>query len=119
MSFYAVVEIAPDSNGALPSHLLTAAYRASREATVLLVLNGVSVASVDQLLDPIVRREGVAVRGVVYATVEDATVMLAARTAPVVLASSSLLRTQFRALGIAALAPDAGSLILAPEASDV
>ena len=63
----AVIEIGLDARGEVPVDLVEAAYLASREGTVVLVLNGVSTKQVDRALDPVVARvTGVA--GVVYCT---------------------------------------------------
>ena len=54
MRIAAVLEIAPESSGALPTGLLAAAYRASSVGYVMLVLRGVSPQAVDRVLDPLV-----------------------------------------------------------------
>lgn len=61
----AVIEVGPDSTGQVPVELVRAAYRASRDGTVVLVLNGVSPRQVDRALDPVVSRSTV-VTGVLY-----------------------------------------------------
>jgi hypothetical protein len=63
----AVIEVSADPKGDAPAGLIRAAYRASREGTVVLVLNGVSAAQADRALDPIVAQVG-GVAGVVYCT---------------------------------------------------
>jgi hypothetical protein len=63
----AVVEVSADPGGAAPGRLLRAAYLASREGTVALVLNGLSAAQADRALDPVVPDAG-GVAGVVYCT---------------------------------------------------
>jgi hypothetical protein len=63
----AVIEVSADPKGGVPAGLIQAAYLASREGTVVLVLNGVSPAQADRALDPIVPEVG-GVAGVVYCT---------------------------------------------------
>jgi hypothetical protein len=63
----AVIEVRADPKGEAPNGLIRAAYRASREGTVVLVLNGVSAAQVDRVLDSVVPEVG-DVAGVVYCT---------------------------------------------------
>jgi hypothetical protein len=63
----AVIEVRPDPEGQAPGGLIKAAYRASCEGTVVLVLNGVSAAQVDRVLDSVVP-EVREVAGVVYCT---------------------------------------------------
>ncbi len=63
----AVIEVSVDPKGGVPAGLIRAAYLASREGTVVLVLNGVSPAQADRALDPIVPEAG-GVAGVVYCT---------------------------------------------------
>jgi hypothetical protein len=62
-----VIEVRADPGGNAPGSLLGAAYRASREGTVVLVLNGVSATQVDRALDSVVARVG-GVAGVAYCT---------------------------------------------------
>lgn len=62
-----VIEVRADPGGNAPGGLLGAAYRASREGTVVLVLNGVSASQVDRALDSVVPRVG-GVAGVAYCT---------------------------------------------------
>ena len=62
-----VVEVRADEGGRAPGGLVGAAYRASRQGTVVLVLNGLSAAQVDRALDSVVANvDGVA--GVEYCT---------------------------------------------------
>ena len=63
----AVVEIGSTRSGRFPVGLIRDAYRASRRGTVALVLNGVSPAEVDRVLDPNVKQVR-DVAGVVYCT---------------------------------------------------
>jgi hypothetical protein len=63
----AVVEVHADGPAGSPETLVGAAYRASREGTVVLVLNGVSASQVDRALDAVVPRVA-DVAGVAYCT---------------------------------------------------
>lgn len=63
-----VIEVLAEPGGTAPRGLLGAAYRASREGTVVLVLNGVSPTQVDRALDSVVARVGGGVAGVAYCT---------------------------------------------------
>jgi hypothetical protein len=63
----AVVEVRADPSGAAPGGLIGAAYRASRDGTVVLVLNGLSATQVDRALDAVVPCVG-GVAGVAYCT---------------------------------------------------
>jgi hypothetical protein len=63
----AVIEVSADTTGEAPGGLIRAAYRASREGTVALLLNGVSAAQVDRALDAVVPLLS-GVSGVVYCT---------------------------------------------------
>jgi hypothetical protein len=63
----AVVEVSMDRTGEVPGGLIRAAYRASRQGMVVLVLNGISAVEVDRALDAVVSQEG-SVAGVVYCT---------------------------------------------------
>lgn len=62
-----VIEVALDEEGEVPVDLLRSAYLASRDGTVILVLNGVSTKQVDRVLDPIVP-QAAGVAGVLYCT---------------------------------------------------
>jgi hypothetical protein len=62
-----VIEIGLDANGEVPVDLLRSAYLASRDGTVILVLNGVSTKQVDCALDPVVPK-ATGVAGVLYCT---------------------------------------------------
>ncbi len=80
-SLAAVIEIGPDTSGEVPVELVQAAYRASGGGTVVLLLNGVSPAQVDQALDPVVSRVR-GVQGVVYCTPESLDSLLQQRGQP-------------------------------------
>jgi hypothetical protein len=99
MRIAAVLEIAPDSSGALPTGLLAAAYRASSVGYVMLVLRGVSPQAVDRVLDPFVSSSRTwRLNGVVYADARDEQfVCSAAKRARVVVASSDEFRAQLDA----------------------
>jgi hypothetical protein len=63
----ALVEVSADALGGAPVDLVRAAYRASREGRMALLLDGVTTAQVDRALDPLVPvLRGVS--GVVYCT---------------------------------------------------
>jgi hypothetical protein len=99
MRIAAVFEIAPDSNGAMPTALLDAAYRASSIGYVVLVLRGVSPQAVDRILDPLVsssRSSGF--NGVIYVDARDERFVSSAATrARVVVAWSDEFRAQLDA----------------------
>ncbi len=63
----AIVEVNAEAGGAVPGGLIRDVYRASREGTMVLVLNGLSTAQADRALDPIVPQLA-DVAGVVYCT---------------------------------------------------
>lgn len=91
--FHAVVEITPRVRDGSHAGLLALAYAASRTAPVMAVLSGITRRAMDARLDPVVARLGVCVRGVVYADAEDeAAVLAAAATVPLVVALSPSLR---------------------------
>lgn len=86
----AVVEIAPSSEARLRAHLVSAAYRASRAGIVVLVLQNVARASVDELLDPVVHSIGSSVCGVLYLdSRQEAEVRWAVERTPLVVASTA------------------------------
>jgi len=62
-----VIEVGLDAKGEVPVDLLRSAYLASRDGTVILVLNDVSPNQVDRALDPIVSK-ATGVAGVLYCT---------------------------------------------------
>lgn len=63
-----VIEVRAEPGGTAPRGLLGAAYRASRDGTVVLVLNGISPTQVDRALDSVVAHVGGKVAGVAYCT---------------------------------------------------
>lgn len=103
MRIAAVLEIAPESSGALPTGLLAAAYRASSVGYVMLVLRGVSPQAVDRVLDPLVSSNRTwHLNGVVYVDARDEQfVCSAAKRARIVVASSDEFRAQLDAREIA------------------
>lgn len=103
MQIAAVLEIAPDSSGALPAGLLAAAYGASSVGYVMLVLRGVSPQAVDRVLDPLVSSSrNWRLSGVVYVDARDEQfVCSAAKRARIVVASSDEFRAQLDAREIA------------------
>lgn len=103
MLIAAVLEISPESSGALPTGLLAAAYRASSVGYVMLVLRGVSPQAVDRVLDPLVSSSRTwHLNGVVYVDARDEQfVCSAAKRARIVVASSDEFRAQLDAREIA------------------
>jgi hypothetical protein len=102
MKIQGIVEIAPEPLGEQSAKLLYSAYRASRSAVVMLVLDRPTLMMADRFLDQIVVREGIDVKGVVYVDVEDErTVAAAARDASFVVASTAAFRSRLAAYGIA------------------
>ena len=102
MQIAAVLEISPDSSGAVPAALLGAAYRASAVGYVVLVLRGVTPQSVDRALDPLVSSSrNWRLNGVIYADAADEKWLCsAAQRAQVVMVSSDQLRAAFLAKNI-------------------
>ena len=99
--FIAVLEVGRQPDGALQRRLLTAAYQASLVAPVLLVLDRVSPAEVDKVLDGVVRSSPLNRPGVRYANVEDdATVLAAAKQAHRIFASSDCFRAKLETRGL-------------------
>ena len=99
--FIAVLEVGRQSDGALQGGLIAAAYHASLAAPVLLVLDRISPAEVDKVLDDVVRSLPLSRRGVRYADVEDdATVLAAAKQAHRIFASSDYFRAKLETLGL-------------------
>ena len=64
--FAAVVHVAREPGGQLPVDVILTAYRASRDAPVMLVLDSVSPREVDEILNPMVVTMGLEVCGVRY-----------------------------------------------------
>jgi hypothetical protein len=99
--FIAVLEVGRQPDGALQSPLIAAAYHASRAARVLLVLDRVSRAEVDKVLDSVVTASELNRPGVLYADGEDdATVLAAATHARRIFASSDGFRAKLDARGL-------------------
>jgi hypothetical protein len=85
----------------LQGEVIAAAYHASLAAPVLLVLDRVSPAEVDKVLDDVVRSAPLDRPGVRYAAVEDdATVLAAATRARRTFASSDRFRAKLEARGL-------------------
>jgi hypothetical protein len=101
MQIVGVIEIAPMPTGELPRTLMAAAYRASRRAAIMLVLRSTTRREVDRILDPVVRGEGINMKGLIYTDAEDErTVLEAARRASVVVASTEDFQRSLTATGI-------------------
>jgi hypothetical protein len=99
--FIAVVEVGRQPDGALQGELIASAYHASLAAPVLLVLDRVSPAEVDKVLDDVVRSSPLNRPGVRYADVEDdATVLAAATRAHRTFARSDRFRAKLDARGL-------------------
>lgn len=102
MKIEGVVEIAPAPLGELSTRLLSSAYRASRNALIMLVVDRPTLHEADRFLDHVVAIEGNDVKGVVYADLADEhTVAEAARGASFVVASTDRFRSRLAAQGIA------------------
>ena len=100
-AFITVLEVGRQPDGALQGGLITAAYRASLAAPVLLVLDRVSPAEVDKVLDNVVRSSPLNRPGIRYASVEDdATVLAAAKQAHRIFASSDCFRAKLETRGL-------------------
>jgi hypothetical protein len=94
------VEIAADQGVDARTRLLDAAYRASRNGIVFLLMRGADRAAVDRILDPVVRRCGVDVYGVRYLAVdEESAVDEVLRVASTVVTDSAALRTTLESRG--------------------
>jgi hypothetical protein len=65
-STFAVVGIHRQSDGGLPDAMIRLAYRASRRARIALLLDGVSPAEIDRLLDPLVAQCRRDIPGLIY-----------------------------------------------------
>lgn len=97
-----MVEIGPAPLGENAARLLSSAYRLSRDAVVMLVLDRVARVEADRYLDHVVEREGNDVQGVVYADVaEERLVAETALGAAFVVASTDEFRCRLAAHGIA------------------
>lgn len=98
----AILEISRSSDGGLPASLISAAYRASRRMRIWLVLNAVSPAEVDAVLDRVVREDGYDGFDVRYVRGADAAIALYGNDVePHVFALSADLRSRLVSHGIA------------------
>jgi hypothetical protein len=99
--FLAVLEVGRQSDGTLHGEAIAAAYHASLAAPVLLVLDRVSPAEVDKVLDNVVRSSPLNRPGVRYADAEDdATVIGAAKQARRIFARSDCFRAKLETRGL-------------------
>lgn len=115
-----LVEIGRGSNGEVPVQLISAAYRASREDHVMLVLDAVSPAEVDRLLDSVVARYGHTHCGIVYARMQDESeVLTVAANASRVFAMSERFRAKLASGGIPYEDLDAAEQALAVDSGPV
>lgn len=102
----AIIEVGPDDQGLLPVDLVRTAYCASRKGTVALLLNGVSIAQVERVLDPVVARFS-GVRGVVYCTPGTLGPLLVHRGRPrVASVQTKALAGQLARAGVRLLSPE-------------
>lgn len=107
MGEIALIEVAAGGGSNDPQALLSFAYRVSRTGRVLLVLNGLSRAQADRMLDTVVRDEGLDVAGLQYVDGSDhATVVRLAAAARTVVAVSEPLKSLLENSGIPHVPPD-------------
>jgi len=98
----AILEIGRQANGDISAALVSAAYRASRATPIMLVLDSVTPADVDRVLDPVVAGSGYDLCGVIYVNKGDEDAILSgAATASRVFARSAELRATLSSRGIA------------------
>jgi hypothetical protein len=96
--FFAVVEVVRQPDGDVQGDVIAAAYRASAAVPVLLVLDRVSRAEADKVLDHVVTRSQLNRPGVRYAEADDeVTVLEAAKNARRIFASSDRFRAKLDA----------------------
>ncbi|HYC49930.1 MAG TPA: hypothetical protein VEB19_02355 [Gemmatimonadaceae bacterium] len=95
----ALVEIARDAHGRIPVSLIAAAYNASKSAPVILVLDSISAAEVDAILDPMVAGSFREYQGVIYVDAGEAEELPVHPDAPI-FAHSAALRNRLNARGI-------------------
>jgi len=67
----ATIEIKPRANGSLPVDLIRDAYRASRRGRIVLLLDGVEPARIDEIVDPLVRSMRRTIPGLRYVDTND------------------------------------------------
>lgn len=111
---WAIVEIASGSNERERTELIRAAYRSSRSGLVALALRGVTRQLVDRALDAVVDARRDRIRGVIYVDADQSTedLLIAARHASVVVASTERFRVELAELGVRALGVEDGARIL-------
>ncbi len=116
--YSAIVEVARLADGAVPTALIGAAYRASVAAPVLLVLRDIEVATVDRILDPLVTRTSKPVHGVVYVLATDESrILRAAREAAFAVTTTPSLGRLLAAHGLTSLTVDELEATLASPAA--
>lgn len=102
MRIQGVVEIGRAPLGDNATRLLSFAYRISRSAVVMVVLDRIARIEADRYLDGVVEREGNDVKGVVYADLADERLVAeVALNATFVVASTDEFRCRLAAHGIA------------------
>jgi hypothetical protein len=111
---WAIVEIAGASDERKRTELIRAAYRSSRSGLVALALRGVTRQLVDRALDPVVDVRTDRMPGVVYldADASPHDLLIAARHASVVVASTEGFRVELAQRGINALDAEDGARVL-------
>lgn len=65
-STFAILDIHRQADGRLPEEMIRLAYKASRRVRIALLLDDVSPAEVDRLLDPLVARCRLDIPGLIY-----------------------------------------------------
>jgi hypothetical protein len=101
LQFGAVVEVSREPDGSVPEELITAAYHASRDVAVLLVLDSISRAEVDRILDRVVSPADLDMPGLIYADgANETVVMRAAMRASRIFASTDTFRSMLQSRGL-------------------
>ncbi|TPG43560.1 hypothetical protein EAH79_07380 [Sphingomonas koreensis] len=65
-SAFAVLDIHRTADGALPEEVIRLAYKASRRVRIALLLDDISPADIDRLLDPLVKQCRLDIPGLIY-----------------------------------------------------
>jgi hypothetical protein len=99
MHIQSVIEIA-ETDGRLPVEIIIKGYRLSQKRLTVFVLNEVTPAAVNRILDPVVPTLPLFIPGVLYVKIsDDARVREAVESADVVYAATSLFRDQLTGYG--------------------
>ncbi len=100
MHVQSVIEIA-QTDGRIPVEIIIKGYRLSQKRLTVFVLNEVTPAAVNRVLDPVVPTLPLLIPGVLYVKIsDDARVREAVETAEVVYAATSLFRDLLTGYGI-------------------